>query len=256
MRLAPLCCYATDPDTRPDCTLTPVVAFGATRLCASCAARRSTMGKGQRPRPLETPALDVLTWLAAAEHDLRAARHALHAAARRARQRGHSWQVIGDQLGISRQAAQQRFGQDCNQDLLDGLEPWGVLRYSSSAGSVATVVVIRPPSAARCPPSQEGDPAHPAWARPAGRGRDVLGRLARRPADRARRPAHPGGGWSRMWCCSPWPSTASARASTASSVLWSLRCRFPDPTARQAGAGEAPTPVSYTHLTLPTKRIV
>src|SRR5450759_264178 len=64
MRLAPLCCYATDPDTRPDCTLTPVVAFGATRLCASCAARRSTMGKGQRPRPLETPALDVLTWLA------------------------------------------------------------------------------------------------------------------------------------------------------------------------------------------------
>jgi hypothetical protein len=76
----------------------------------------------------ETPALDVLTWLAAAEHDLRAARHALHAAARRARQRGHSWQVIGDQLGISRQAAQQRFGQNYNQDLLDGLEPWGVLR--------------------------------------------------------------------------------------------------------------------------------
>src|SRR5674536_205012 len=108
MRSAPLCCYATDPDTRPDCTLTPVVAFGATRLCASCAARRSTMGKGQRPRHLETPALDVLTWLAAAEHDLRAARHALHAAARRARQRGQSWQVIGDQLGISRQAAQQR----------------------------------------------------------------------------------------------------------------------------------------------------
>jgi len=74
MRSAPLSCYATDPDTRPDCKLTPVVAFGATRLCASCAARRSTMGKGQRPRPLETPTLDVLTWLAAAEHDLRAAR--------------------------------------------------------------------------------------------------------------------------------------------------------------------------------------
>jgi hypothetical protein len=147
MRLAPLCCYATDPDTRPDCTLTPVVAFGATRLCASCAARRSTMGKGQRPRPLETPALDVLTWLAAAEHDLRAARHALHAAARRARQRGHSWQVIGDQLGISRQAAQQRFGQDCNQDLLDGLEPWGVLRPASAASttSAGAVVTATPP---------------------------------------------------------------------------------------------------------------
>jgi hypothetical protein len=121
-----LCGYATEPHTRPDCGLTPVVAFGATRLCASCAARRSTLGKGQRPRPLQAPAVDVLTWLAAAERDLRAARHALHAAVRRARQRGHSWQVIGDQLGISRQAAQQRFGQHCNQDLLDGLGPWGV----------------------------------------------------------------------------------------------------------------------------------
>src|SRR5450759_4622271 len=95
MRLAPLCCYATDPDTRPDCTLTPVVAFGATRLCASCAALHDGQGAA-RPRPLETPALDVLTWLAAAEHDLRAARHALHAAARRARQRGHSWLVTDD----------------------------------------------------------------------------------------------------------------------------------------------------------------
>ena len=47
MRSAPLCCYATDPDTRPDCTLTPVVAFGATRLCASCAALHD--GQGAAP---------------------------------------------------------------------------------------------------------------------------------------------------------------------------------------------------------------
>src|SRR5659263_57870 len=59
-----LCGYATEPRTRPDCGLTPVVAFDATRLCASCAARRSTLGKGQRPRPLQAPAVDVLTWLA------------------------------------------------------------------------------------------------------------------------------------------------------------------------------------------------
>jgi hypothetical protein len=121
-----LCGYATEPHTRPDYGLTPVVAFGATRLCAACAARRSTLGKGQRPRPLQAPEIDVLTWLAAAVRDLRAARHALHAAVRRARQRGHSWQTIGDQLGISRQAAQQRFSQQLDQDLLDGLEPWGV----------------------------------------------------------------------------------------------------------------------------------
>jgi len=63
MRSAPLCGYATEPHTRPDCGLTPVVAFGATRLCAACAARRSTLGKGQRPRPLQAPAVDVLTWL-------------------------------------------------------------------------------------------------------------------------------------------------------------------------------------------------
>ena len=104
------------------------------------------MGKGQRPRPLETPALDVLTWLAAAEHDLRAARHALHAAARRAPQRGHSWQVIGDQLGISRQAAQQRFGQDCNQDLLDGLARIStqLVRGKGSADFVAQGAVVPP----------------------------------------------------------------------------------------------------------------
>jgi hypothetical protein len=80
-----LCCDATEPHTRPDCGLTPVVAFGSTRLCASCAARGAPpWARGQRPRPLQAPTIDVLTWLAAAEHDLRATRHALHAAARRA----------------------------------------------------------------------------------------------------------------------------------------------------------------------------
>ena len=43
MRSAPLCGYATEPHTRPDCGLTPVVAFGATRLCAACAARRLSL---------------------------------------------------------------------------------------------------------------------------------------------------------------------------------------------------------------------
>ena len=63
-------------------------------------------------------------------------------------------QVIGDQLGISRQAAQQRFGQDCNQDLLDGLEPWGVLRgradttrtCSTSSNSTSSTTTFTNPS--------------------------------------------------------------------------------------------------------------
>jgi hypothetical protein len=125
MRSAPLCGYATEPHTRPDCGLTPVVAFGATRLCAACAARRSTLGKGQRPRPLKAPAVDVLTWLARrrarpARRSPRPACGGPSGASARTQ-----LEVIGDQLGISRQAAQQRFGQHCNRDLLDGLGPWG-----------------------------------------------------------------------------------------------------------------------------------
>lgn len=113
------CCYATDPHTRPDCALTPVVAFGAVHLCASCAVQRSTLGKGQPAKPLHAAEIDVLNWLGTAEQDLRTARDVLLAAAQRARQHGHSWQTIGDQLGISRQAAQQRFSPASRPDALD-----------------------------------------------------------------------------------------------------------------------------------------
>lgn len=39
-----------------------------------------------------------------------ARQEALHQVVRTARTQGHSWREIGDSLGISRQAAQQRFG--------------------------------------------------------------------------------------------------------------------------------------------------
>jgi len=104
------CHYADDPVTRPQCTLTATVAFGTIALCPSCQTRRSTLGKGQPPRPLTAEGrLDVLDWINAAHEQTKRAERNLTAAVTRARQTGASWSAIGTQLGISRQAAQQRF---------------------------------------------------------------------------------------------------------------------------------------------------
>jgi hypothetical protein len=104
------CRYATAPATRPDCQLLAVVRYGPIALCASCDQRRSTLGKGQPPTPLPpAPPVDPLAWIAQARRDLRAAEDTLTATVHRARQRGHPWSAIGAVLGISRQAAQQRF---------------------------------------------------------------------------------------------------------------------------------------------------
>ena len=104
------CHYADDPARRPRCTLTGTVAFGTLALCPSCAARRSTVGKGQPAVALPTgPTLDVLAWIRAAHHCANAADRSLTAAITRARQAGQPWSAIGAQLGMSRQAAQQRF---------------------------------------------------------------------------------------------------------------------------------------------------
>ncbi|MEP7194243.1 MAG: hypothetical protein ABI903_15445 [Actinomycetota bacterium] len=104
------CHYADDPARRPYCTLTATVQLGTVALCASCNAARSTLGKGQTPVPLPASAvLDVLGWVATAHQQANAAEATLAAAVTRARQSGVSWSVIGAQLGVSRQGAQQRF---------------------------------------------------------------------------------------------------------------------------------------------------
>jgi len=104
------CHYADDPARRPRCTLTPTVQYGAVALCASCDAARSTLGKGQTPLPLPAGVVfDVLGWVATAHQQVGAAEAILAAAVTRARQGGASWTVIGAQLGVSRQGAQQRF---------------------------------------------------------------------------------------------------------------------------------------------------
>lgn len=108
---APVVChYAGDPTARPQCTLTAVVAYSEVTLCSSCQAARSTLGKGHPPLALPTgPALDVLDWVATAHQQATDAERTLAAAVTRARQTGQPWSAIGTRLGVTRQAAQQRF---------------------------------------------------------------------------------------------------------------------------------------------------
>jgi hypothetical protein len=104
------CLHATDPILRPHCTVTATVRVGPVALCSSCYRRRSSVGKGQPSVPLEAgPTLDLLAWISTAHQVLEEAEQTLLAAVTRARQNGTTWAEIGTQLGVSRQAAQQRF---------------------------------------------------------------------------------------------------------------------------------------------------
>jgi hypothetical protein len=102
-------CYydeARHRQLRPDCQGVAVVAYGPTRLCASCDTMRSTVGKGTAPRPVPGVELGRLMTAALIAAD---AEHQLALAALTARDAGASWTQIGDALGLTRQAAQQRW---------------------------------------------------------------------------------------------------------------------------------------------------
>jgi len=105
------CHYAARPDQRPDCGLTAVVRYGTTTLCADCAARRSTLGKGETTHrlPPQQHSMDLLRRIAQADQQLRDAQAELTTAVQRARTQGHPWNAIGTTPHITRQAAQQRF---------------------------------------------------------------------------------------------------------------------------------------------------
>ena len=104
-------CYYDDPRhraLRPDCQGVAVVAYGPTPLCASCDLIRSSVGKGTAPRRL--PGAELARLIDAARAAADADQH-LAEAARAARRAGASWSQIGNALGLTRQAAQQRWGQ-------------------------------------------------------------------------------------------------------------------------------------------------
>ncbi len=103
-------CYYDEPRhraLRPHCEGTAVVAYGPTRLCASCDAMRSAVGRTNVARAV--PGVELAALIDAACSAADAERQLGHAA-RAARAAGASWSQIGDALGLTRQAAQQRWG--------------------------------------------------------------------------------------------------------------------------------------------------
>jgi hypothetical protein len=92
---------------RPHCEGVAVVAYGPTRLCATCDRMRSAVGRTHIARPLPGAQLarlvDAALAVAQAETELADAASAARAA-------GASWSQIGDAVGLTRQAAQQRWG--------------------------------------------------------------------------------------------------------------------------------------------------
>ena len=106
-----LCHYAAEPARRPHCALTAALRFGVIDLCVPCAAARSSLGKSATAVPLPAgPPVDVLAWVTDAHAAASRAHQQLAAAVTRARIQGYSWTQIASRLGVSRQAAQQRFG--------------------------------------------------------------------------------------------------------------------------------------------------
>jgi hypothetical protein len=105
------CCYADDPVLRPHCEHRAVVAYGPMALCRSCDARRSTVGKGIVGRSLvhgrDWTALETVE---AGLRQLKAAEQQLVDSVAAARSLGHPWGELAVALGVTRQAAQQRFG--------------------------------------------------------------------------------------------------------------------------------------------------
>ena len=106
-----ICCFADDPVLRPQCERRAVVVYGPMALCRSCDARRSTMGKGIAGRSLvHGRDWSTLEAVEAAVTRLRVAEEQLASVVAAARGSGHSWGELGEALGVTRQAAQQRFG--------------------------------------------------------------------------------------------------------------------------------------------------
>jgi hypothetical protein len=107
----PVCYYADKPDLRPECQRRAVVAYDKVKLCADCDARRSTMGKGVAPRSLVVGRdWSALAAVETAVGHLEAAEAELAGTVEHARHLGHSWGMLGAALGVTRQAAQQRYG--------------------------------------------------------------------------------------------------------------------------------------------------
>ncbi len=100
------CHHADDARLRPDCQGFATVAYGPVGLCDNCDAMRSAVGRGVVARPLPGALLDRLDRVV---ESLKEAEQSLADAVRAARQGGASWGQIANVVGITRQAAHQRW---------------------------------------------------------------------------------------------------------------------------------------------------
>ncbi len=106
---ARLRCHYAGPDRkaqRPDCQGVGAIAYGSIVLCPRCDKLRSAVGRTGTVQ--ELPGAE-LAELMAADAELAGAEERVVRALQNARGAGASWAQVGDALGISRQAAQQRF---------------------------------------------------------------------------------------------------------------------------------------------------
>lgn len=106
---ARLRCHYAGPDRRaqrPDCQGVGAVAYGSIVLCPSCDKLRSAVGRTGTVQKL--PGAELAELMAAAAELARTEDRVVQAL-HDARAAGASWAQVGDALGISRQAAQQRF---------------------------------------------------------------------------------------------------------------------------------------------------
>ena len=113
---ASLRCYYADPAKaaeRPHCEGVGVVSYASIVLCSMCDKMRSSVGRTESGRKL---AGGELIELIDAAKELSRAEERVGRAVRRARAAGASWSQVGDGLLISRQAAQQRFAGDVDND--------------------------------------------------------------------------------------------------------------------------------------------
>jgi len=100
------CHHFGDTILRPHCAGFATVAYGRVALCGTCNAMRSAVGREHAGRKFPGADLDRL---AGAVDSLRQAERALADAVGAAHQGGASWAHIGDIVGITRQAAHQRW---------------------------------------------------------------------------------------------------------------------------------------------------
>lgn len=99
-------CYYDTDEHRPHCQGLAVLAYGNIRLCATCDRMRSAVGRTNMARAV--PGAELAHLIDVADAVTHAERQ-LADAVRAARAAGASWAQIGDAIGLTRQAAQQRW---------------------------------------------------------------------------------------------------------------------------------------------------